>query len=238
MGSGIRAQRAVTPRHRGPGAAVPELWVPGGTWARRKGHLGGGCGGSSGWGNTKCTCKPRAAASPFSQRGSRPPLLGTCPSLQGQITELIIQHGGPHSTASCAEQQQTGRQWNTRRSYVFSNGTEQQQPSNTADRLFKNSPGWAWSWDERCISSSQSKLFYAGDHTCIKLARTMQGRKGTDKPSQLSDSDKAFVATTIFPLFCNHHLQNNWNKVPGIYYRCLALLSICRKHCSYTGEER
>lgn len=67
---------------------------------------------------------------------------------------------------------------------------------------------------------------------------TAQGRKGTNKPRQLSDSDKAFVATTAFPVLCNHCLQYNWNEVPGIYYRCFVLLSICRKHCSYTVEER
>lgn len=85
---------------------------------------GGSSGHSRGWGNTKCTSKPRTTASRFSHRGSRPPLLGTCPSLQGQRTVLISQCGGPHGKTSYTEQQQIGRRWNVRRSYVFSNSTE------------------------------------------------------------------------------------------------------------------
>lgn len=83
-------------------------------------------------------------------------------------------------------------------------------------------------------SSLQPKSFMQA----TTQALTPQGRKGTNKASQLSDGDEAVVATTTFPLFCNHCVQNNWNKIPGIYYRCFALLSIHRKHCSYAVEER
>lgn len=151
---------------------------------------GGSSGRSHGWGNTKSTSKPRATASPFSHHGSRPPFLGTCPSLQGQITALIIQHGGPHGKTNYMEQQQVGRRCNVRRSYIFSNSTEKKQLHNTADGLFKSSPGWAWSWDERCIFFLAVQVIYAEDHTSIKLARNtaryLWRRAGKAQTSQVS----------------------------------------------------